>query len=171
MKMRTKTSHQSQIVWQNNEPVVEEVEIVKTYDEVTREWLTEKKKPIYKPLSEGRPELQKESTFQVLEMRQAVNTYSLLPLSAYFVREITVKIPVLKQYKHVYFVKVRNEVIINDLNGLAQSVSLTEIFSGKSDFVLKMSNPRKVSVAEASRLQKQGVKVVRFQGSEPVIML
>jgi hypothetical protein len=166
--MRTKTSYQRQIVLKDSEFVVQEIAIVREFDEILRQWISTKKEPTYKPLSTWTPKLEKELTLEVLEYRAVNSVYGLQ--EAFFLREVKVKVPKLKRFKNLYLTKVGNNIVTNNLaSGFSSLLSYRGLFDSDNDLTVSVGSPKRISKEKAQKLIAEGIKVLQKIGSEFVV--
>ena len=150
---KTKRSYQRKIVLKDGSYQVEETEIERNYDLIERKWISNKKEPTYKPLSDWKPPISKEITLNFLERREAISTHTLEPISGFFLRTITVKIPKLKSHENIYLGKIDEKPLIHDLSiGFTRQLTVRDIFNPNSDLTINISKAKRISKKRASKL-------------------
>lgn len=87
-----RTSYTDTLIKKDNKWQIKRVTLVKNFNLVFRKWDKTSETPSVHPISENKPNpLLKKAQIQVILKREAISTYSLLPLSALFVQTIEAK--------------------------------------------------------------------------------
>lgn len=121
------------------------------FDLTSRKWRVLDRKTENIPLLEAKPELKKELKLKIIFKREATSTETLLPLQAFFIQELTFKVPQDAKNKHVFLVLVDGKIVKNDMKADYACI----LDESDPDFLVSKSEPQRISLTEAKKLQKK----------------
>ncbi len=157
-------SEESRIVFHENKWQIEKRKIWLAYNPVQARWFNERVETVYEGLENWFPNgLHKKIKSKILIRREAIDNYSLKPISAFFVQEIKVEADChnpnefVSECKGMFFVHYLEH---NMCFPLALRQEEPRISFGKE---------KRVTEAEARHLIKQGVTVMSEHGKSGLV--
>lgn len=156
MKLK-KTSTFTKIIWREAKWQLEKTIISKKFDVLSRKWEKVGKKVEFAPLSEHVPPLTKTATIKILIRRQAVDTFSLKPLVAFFTQTVKAKIP--SVLEHEYLSVFEGRFFLHELNMVvSQGLSVND-----SRYVKRIKEPTRISNKQAVIMLKDNATLYEEQ--------
>ncbi len=142
----------SKVVKKNGKWVLEAVTVTKEYNPVFHKWEKKNTETKYLPLHEAEPSLLKEIEISILFKRNAIDTYSLKPLTAIFTQKIRAK--ALKDNPDEYLSVVDGKVFLHDLKH-----RVTQPLSMNDRRVQRLGKEKRITLKEAHELHAKGVSI------------
>jgi len=148
---KTRISYTDVILKHDGKWLVERTTDTRVFSELFRKWEKQPQKKEWLPLSTFKPELQKQVETWIVYKKEAVSTYSLEPMSAFFKQKIKVKV---EKDSDFYLNVFEGQIFLQDLeHRVCQAVGIVD------RAIERIGKPERITLKEATALAESGIKV------------